>query len=409
MSKLMNFDNGRNRFLIFSIIILLVNSIVSLGACLYLPAMPIIAKSMNIGEADIGKTITFYFLAFSLFSFISGFLSDIYGRKIVISYGIIFYIIGSLMCGLASSLNLLIVGRIVQAVGASMIPGTLTAMIRDVGSDIQVISLLGWISVVSSIFLVGAPVLGGIITQNFGWRSNFWFLMIFSFFILFFSYFYLKETLQKKGKLKLRYIFEKYINMLTNPYYILVLSPLIICFAIQGCYFTSAPFIFIKKFMLSPVEFGLSNIVIVFGLFAGRFFSVYFTKLFSNRVAYMLGALTILISGAIFVTTLLYNNGSLFFTLIGLGVFSTGFGCLSPIAMQSSITAFKEYSGMAGALQGSLILIFSTIGSAITVYLSKNFHKFNMFEIFVYIVLFFSILVFIFSIKFSKYILYQSK
>ncbi len=396
--------NKIKNFFLFSIIVLFVNSIISFGACLYLPAMTIIAKSLGIAAADIGKTITYYFLAFSIFSFIAGYLSDIFGRKLIIIVGIIFYLIGSFFCGIASSLILLILGRIIQAFGASMIPGTITAMIRDVGNDIQVISLLGWVSVINSIFLVGAPVVGGFITQKYGWRGNFWFLTIFAFLVLISAQFYLKETLSNKKNFNLSNIIKIYKNMIISPNYTLVLLPFIFCFAVQGSYFTAAPFIFMKKFELSPIKFGLCNFVIVAGLFIGRYFSVLLTKKFSNTQAYFYGSLIIIISACLFLFALFSKIYSFLLTLIGIGVFAAGFGCISPIAIQSSITAFKEFSGMAGALQGTFILFSSAIGSAITVALAKYFYLLNMFKIFIYIVSFFSLLILIFSLKALKYI-----
>ncbi len=391
----------------FSIIILLTSSIVSFGACLYLPAMPIIAKSMGIDSADIGKTITYYFLAFSIFSLIAGYLSDVFGRKIIIILGAFFYIIGSLICAKSSSLNLLISGRIVQAFGASMIPGTITAMIRDVGNDIQVISLLGWISVINSTFLVGAPVIGGILTEKFGWRGNFWFLTIFASIVLILVLFSLKETLLEKKIINVINVSKIYIKMILSPAYILVLLPFILCFGIQGAYFTTAPFIFMEKFKLSSVNFGLSNVVIVIGLFIGRYFSVFLTKKFTNRYSYFSGSFIIITSAFIFLLALLFDKNAFIFTLMGVGIFAAGFGCISPIAIQSSITAFKNYSGMAGALQGTLILLFSSIGSAITVILTKIFKLLNMFEIFILVVIFFSILIFILSVKSLNLIVFE--
>jgi len=168
--------------LFFTFLILFIGSIVRIGASIYLPAMPIIAEEMHISKALLSNTLTVYFIVFAIFSLIAGILSDAYGRKRVLMSGMFFFLLGSVVCAISTNYEMLMFGRIIQAFGASMVPGTLMAMIRDACSDIRVVSLMGWLAVLSGLFLVAAPIIGGLLTHLFGWSANFWFLAFFTFF-----------------------------------------------------------------------------------------------------------------------------------------------------------------------------------------------------------------------------------
>jgi DHA1 family bicyclomycin/chloramphenicol resistance-like MFS transporter len=395
---------GIANFAAFSAMIMLVSSIIRIGACLYLPAIPIIGETLNISNADMGFTITIYFAVFSIFSLVSGPCSDAFGRRLLIIIGIIVFIIGSIVCGIANAFPTLLTGRIIQAVGASMIPGTSRAMVRDAGNDVQVVSLLGWLGVLGGVFLVGAPILGGVITEHFGWRSNFWFLLGFGMVILTITILRLQETLapEKRFSLAITPVFKSYTEMLTSAEFILSLLPIIFCFIFQGAYLAAAPFIFIRDFQLSPTQFGLSNIVIVLAITAGRYISVAAIKHYSDLIGYRIGGGIIFLAGIVFAAIFFFQIDGLTPLFMALALFCIGFGTLSPIGMKSSITVFREKSGMAAAMQGCLMLGSVAIGSAMISTLMKHFPNLLTVYIFSALVIGVALLTFISALAGSK-------
>jgi DHA1 family bicyclomycin/chloramphenicol resistance-like MFS transporter len=326
----------------------------------------VIGKDLAIPDAMMSLTVTVYFMAFSIFIFLTGPFSDAFGRRSLIIIGAVVFIIGSLLCGMAHSAGGILAGRTIQAIGASMIPGTARAMIRDVGSDTQVVSLMGWMAVLGGLMMVAAPIMGGVITESFSWRYNFWFLVAFSVIVVIVIAVKLPETLPPLKRIKLHpgVVFKAYGRMLISPRFILVVMPIVICFAVQGAYLAAAPFIFIKGFKLTPTEFGLTNISIVTALLGGRYLSVYSTKKYSPPAAYVIGSAIVILSGVLFVLIAIFKVYSIHAVLTAISLFGLGFGVLSPVGMKSSITAFRETSGMAAALQGCLVLGGTAVGSA---------------------------------------------
>jgi DHA1 family bicyclomycin/chloramphenicol resistance-like MFS transporter len=378
--------NNKNTidFRTLAAIVLLASSIIRAGACLYLPAMPSIADQLRISDSGMGLTISIYFVVFSACILVAGPLADAFGRKKVITAGLIIFGIGSALCGLAHSLSLLLAGRVVQAAGASMIPGTSRAIVRDAGDDMQVVSVMGWLAILSSIMLVGAPIAWGFITHYFQWRGNFVLLFTLAVILFLMTLIKMRETLppEKRIKLSIRKTFGNYREMLMSRKYMFALAPVILCFVFQGIYLAIAPTLFIRSYGLSPIQFGLSNIIIVAALTTGRYISVATARRQASATGYRIAAGISLLSAAMFATAIALHLNNIYAAFITLGSFGIAFGTLLPIGMKESITIFRERGGMAAALQGSLLLGATAIGSIAASAVMKTFPEIQPFYIF---------------------------
>ena len=107
-------------------------------------------------------------------------------------------------------------------------------------------------------------------------------------------------------------------------------------------------------------------------------------------------------AGLAFAAIFLFQIISLIPLFIALALFCIGFGTLSPIGMKSSITVFREKSGMAAAMQGCLLLGSVAIGSAMISALIKNFPHLQTISIFSALIIAVAILTFITAVAGSK-------
>ncbi len=371
--------------LFFAFLVLFIGSIVRIGASIYLPAMPLIADELSISTSMMSNTLTVYFVVFALFTLVAGMLSDAYGRKRILMSGMFFFMLGASVCALSESYEMLMTGRVIQAFGASMVPGTLMAMIRDACKDIRVVSLMGWLTVLSGLFLVAAPIIGGVLTHFFGWSSNFWFLSFFTSMVLLLTFFRMEETHPEHARVPVSLPQAAKISgsMLTSPSFILVLFPVISFYAIQGAFLAAVPFILMGEYGLDPVLFGISNVNIVIGLFSGRYLGMYIMKKYGTISVYRYGAfLAIFVAFLFMMITLGYISGLWSFLIIA-GIFAIVFGMMAPLGMKTSLTAFRSVSGMAAAVQSSTLFAASAIGSAAVGMLIHYFeHRFSVESIF---------------------------
>ena len=370
-------ENSIGDSLFFAFLVLFIGSIVRIGASIYLPAMPLISEELHISKAMMSNTLTIYFVVFAAFTLIAGMLSDAYGRKRVLLSGMFFFMIGAGICALSESYEMLMFGRVIQAFGASMVPGTLMAMIRDACKDMRVVSLMGWLTVLSGLFLVAAPIIGGVLTHFFGWSANFWFLSFFTFVVLVLTVFRMEETHPEHARTALDPLQALKVSgtMLKTPSFIGVLFPVIAFYAIQGAFLAAVPFILMDEYGLDPVLFGLSNINIVIGLFGGRYLGMYLLKKYDSMSVYRYGAyMAIFVALLFMLITFGYISGLWPFLIIA-GIFAVVFGMMAPLGMKTSLTAFRSVSGMAAAMQSSTLFAASALGSASVGFLMHYFEK----------------------------------
>ena len=140
-------------------------------------ALPTIGTEFSADAIILSWVATAYLLTVAIFLIPFGRLADIHGRKKIFLYGIILFSISSLLCGLAPDINILIAFRVLQAIGSAMIFSTAIAIITSVFPPKERGRAMG--IAVSAVYLglsLG-PFTGGLLTQHFGWRSVFFFVV----------------------------------------------------------------------------------------------------------------------------------------------------------------------------------------------------------------------------------------
>ncbi|MGK3113464.1 MFS transporter [Candidatus Pantoea formicae] len=137
-------------------------------------ALPTMLTSLNTDMPGIQWVVDAYALCLSALILSSGPLGDRFGRKRVWMAGIVLFTLGSLLCASASSLEMLLTGRVLQGVaGAAVIPGALSLLSHAFPDELQRVRVIGIWSTVSASSLVIGPILGGILVHNAGWQSIF--------------------------------------------------------------------------------------------------------------------------------------------------------------------------------------------------------------------------------------------
>jgi len=350
----------------FALALVMLLSVVRLGSSLFLPALPSIGIDLGLTDHELASIMTVYFAGFGICALFTGPLSDAYGRRTVIFGGIAICLLGTLLCGVACGIAAMMTGRILQAVGGSGIPVTTRAMVRDVCDDRQTISVMGWMGIFNSVIPIVAPAAGGFITEQIGWRANFYVLILLTAAIAVSAYRFVPETLGRADRVPFRAwpIIQAYAGMLRSPAFVFVLIPLILCFLLQGAYLSMAPFIFVRTLKMSPAAFGLTGILLVIGLVAGRYVCILLLKFLSESSVFVVSGALCFLSGLVFVLAYVLAGETAFSVLTSTVVFCLGFGCLLPLGLKTILTLFPRQRGAASALHNGLTLGASAVGSA---------------------------------------------
>jgi DHA1 family bicyclomycin/chloramphenicol resistance-like MFS transporter len=143
------------------------------ASTIYVPSIPAIASALKTSVAQVQLTFVGYLLAFAVSMLVLGPVSDRYGRKRTMIFGVALSAIGSIACAISPSIEFLIAARIVQGIGLSggMVVGRAT--IRDLYGRDGAAQILAGLSIAITLVQAFAPIPGGYIQTWIGWRANF--------------------------------------------------------------------------------------------------------------------------------------------------------------------------------------------------------------------------------------------
>lgn len=162
------------RFLILGICCLSL-FIVGLDATAVNVALPSIRSDLGASVAQLQWTVDGYTLTLASLLLLAGSTADRLGRARIFKLGLALFTLGSLLCSIAPSVELLIAARVLQAIGGSMLNPVAMSIIRNTFTDAreraQAIGVWGGVIGVS---MALGPVLGGLLTEAVGWRAIFW-------------------------------------------------------------------------------------------------------------------------------------------------------------------------------------------------------------------------------------------
>ncbi|WP_223700412.1 MDR family MFS transporter [Sutcliffiella deserti] len=136
-------------------------------------AMPAIAADLG-GFSLYSWVFSSYLLMNAVTVLIYGKLSDLFGRKPILTFGIVVFLIGSILCGMAQSIEMLIVFRFIQGFGAGAVMPIASTIVGDMYTKEERAKIQGYLSSVWGISAILGPAIGGVLVQYVSWRYVFW-------------------------------------------------------------------------------------------------------------------------------------------------------------------------------------------------------------------------------------------
>ena len=150
------------------------SAFVALSTDIYLPALPSMTKDFGVPEYQTNLTLTLFFVFYAVAILVWGPLSDRYGRRPILLVGLSCYTVAGALCAIAPNIYLLMLFRIMQAVGAGAASAVATAIVKDVYRGRRRESTLAAIQSMTVISPAVAPMLGALLLNLTSWRGTFW-------------------------------------------------------------------------------------------------------------------------------------------------------------------------------------------------------------------------------------------
>ncbi|MCC8377652.1 MAG: Bcr/CflA family efflux MFS transporter [Rickettsia endosymbiont of Graphium doson] len=344
---------------------------------IYTSGLPSITEYFNTDGSTTQITSSLYYLGFALGILTLGRLSDIYGRRPVVLFGLCIYAISSIISIFAPNIETLMLARFVQAFGVSVGSVIGQAMARDSyqGSELSYVyaSLSPWLLFIPSL---GSSI-GGYIIEYSSWHYTFVFFSLTGTVLLILYYKILPET-------------NPYINFSQTSKYFEVLKVVIrdkslwlyafIIGAFNGIYYgfyIEAPFIFIDKMKVAPSFYGKLAFLLSFAGIFGGFLGGYLIKkrhvhdqkvMILGLVFSVIGCSLLSINALILQDKQVGQNIAVIMIFAPMMLHMVGHNLLIPMTLRYALEDYAKVTGTAGSVFGA---IYYVLIAAVTFLVSK--------------------------------------
>jgi DHA1 family bicyclomycin/chloramphenicol resistance-like MFS transporter len=327
------------------------------------PALPVLAAAFNDDSARVQLVLTLFLAGIAGGQLVYGPLSDRFGRRPVLLAGLVLFLLGTLLCGFAWSLGTLIVGRVLQGVGACAGIVLGRAIIRDVYDREAAARGLALVMMVMSLAPAISPAVGAYFVEWFDWRAMFVLLGLLGAGVLALTIARLPETNPTPTRLDMVGMAKAYVVLLRSPEFV----GFALCSACASAsWFTfcaSAPHLISHLLHQPPSTYGLMILLPMAAYVLGNATAA--------RLALRLGSLRLVIYGraiafAAAVWMALwwwFGEVSVWMLFVPLALTSIGDGLSQPSSMAAGLSTHPQLAGTASGLIGFLQMTVAAIGT----------------------------------------------
>jgi DHA1 family bicyclomycin/chloramphenicol resistance-like MFS transporter len=330
---------------------------------LYLPALPAIRASLNASMGEIQLTLTSLLLAFGVSQLVWGPLSDRFGRRPILLWGMSAYVIASLACVAAPGIGWLIAARAVQgtAMGAAVMAAR--AIVRDLyppheGAQVmsQALSGLGLIACTC------APV-GGLLSDWIGWRYALLSVTLFGLLTLGLLLWGYRETLPQRRMDALQWgsLWRSNLEIIRHPVFLTWCALSSATYLGLFTFLATSSFVFTQQLGYSKTVYGLLMFTMSLAYIVGTFWGRWMLRRTSmHRTVGVAGLLSL--SGGVLLTVLAHaGSGQAWYgawaVMLPIYLFMFGHGVHQPCGQSAAVAPFPLKAGTASALNGFLMML----------------------------------------------------
>lgn len=333
----------------------------------YLPAFEVMEYDLATNSNFIQQTLTFYLVPYTIMTIFHGAISDSIGRIKTIKYGMSLFILGSIGCAFATSIEMLWISRLIQGVGAGAGNVVARAMVRDLYSGATAQKVMATIQIIFGIAPAIAPMVGGLLL-GISWQAIFIFLIIYSVLITFFSVNFLPETISKQNRLPFNFesVLNRYKDLLNDKNYIFLILAVSFNFSAFFLYVLSSPIFLIQHLNLSSSQFGYLFIPTVTGMILGSFISKKTAGIISPARMLKIAYLWMLLITTFNLIFCLFFPSILFVNIGLIAFYNIGMAAAMPLISIKALDCFPKARGTAASGQAfSQMLVSSFVAGLV--------------------------------------------
>ena len=325
------------------------------------PALPLLAAVFDAAPGAVQLVLTLFLAGIAAGQLVYGPVSDRFGRRPVLIAGLALFLAGTVLCGVAWSLPVLIIGRTFQALGgcAGMVLGR--AIVRDVYDRERSASALATVMMAMSLAPSLSPAIGAYLAQWIGWRADFVLLGAVGAAVLILTAAKLEET-HEPAPVNLAGMIGSFVLLSRSPAFLSFAFATAFTSASWFTFLAAAPSLLAELLNEPPSTYGLMILLPMAGYVLGNAGVVRLSVLIGSMPLFILGLALSLASGVMLALWCLWDltPWALF---VPMALSSIGNGMSQPPGIAAGLSVYPRIAGAASGLMGFMQMTVAALGT----------------------------------------------
>ncbi|MBZ2207666.1 multidrug effflux MFS transporter [Massilia soli] len=330
-----------------------------LSTDLYLASLPSLATVFGVPASTVQLTLSVFVIGFGGAQLIIGPLSDRYGRRPVLMWGLALYVAASLLCASAQTIQVLITARFLQALGCCSAIIIARAIVRDAYAPADSARVIARASSWLSLAPLTGPILGSYLQVAFGWRAAFVALSILSAIVLGAVILRLPETNVHKNPraTELRGLMANYRHVLGSRAFWAHVLPGALSYGSIFAFISGSSLVLIRVLGVPTEFFGYCFAFGVSGYLCGTIICRRLLPRFGASTTLRIGSTMSLAAGALFLAAVALGFAHWSVVVVAMFMTMGAHGLNFPVSQSGSVTPFPQQAGTAAGLMGAIVML----------------------------------------------------
>jgi MFS transporter, DHA1 family, multidrug resistance protein len=334
------------------------------------PALPVLVAVFDAPPGAVQLVLTLFLAGIAAGQLVYGPVSDRYGRRPVLIAGLALFLFGTVLCGFAWSLPMLITGRTLQALGgcAGMVLGR--AIVRDVYERERAASALATIMMVMSLAPSLSPAIGAYLAEWGGWRADFILLGIVGATILILTAAKLEET-HAPVPVNLVGMIGSFVVLARSPAFLSIAFATAFTSASWFTFLAAAPYLLSELLRQPPSTYGLMILLPMAGYVLGNAAVGRLSVLIGTTGLFIAGLALSLASG-VMLGFWCFTSLTPWALFVPMAISSIGNGMSQPPGIATGLSIYPRIAGAASGLMGFMQMMIAAFGTLLIGRLPRN-------------------------------------
>lgn len=348
MNKELNLSERQVNLIVWTLLSIM--PIIGMIVDLIAPSLPAMTTELHISEAFVKNIITMYLFGYALGNFLTGFISDAYGRRKLIRIALLGFIIASALPIISNHISILIFSRFLQGITIGAAAVLLRAIFADILPQEKLIRLGAILGTMWGLGPIIGPIIGSYLQVLYGWEACFYFFTFIGLISFIAVYLIIPETHHNRQPLTYTTIKRNCKEILSNKVFIALPILMGVAYSFIITFHTSGPFLIQDILHYSPIFFGRMALCMGISFLISTFTAKYLlTKMSVERIFQF--SLTFFLSAIILLLIIGYVSGNqLWIIIISSLIMFFASGILFPLSMGKGLSMFSHLAGTATAL-----------------------------------------------------------